>query len=75
MKAIKLVQFGSTVAILIFLAYILIMGCLVMLGAECVEGNMADLMQQCMMFALFVGPEKIAAFFGPMLKRKQENGK
>jgi len=71
MKPIKLVQYGSTVAILVFLAYLLVMGCLVMLGAKGVSGTMADLMQQCVMFAMFVAPEKLAAFFGPVLKRKQ----
>ena len=73
MKAIKLVQYGSTIAVLVFLAYVLIMGCLVMVHK--VPGTMAELMEQCMMFALFVGPEKLAAFFGPVMKRKQENGK
>jgi len=73
MRVIKLVQVGSTVAILAFLAYVLVMGCLVMLNK--VPGSMAELMEQSMMFALFAAPEKLAAFFGPVLKRKQENGK
>lgn len=74
MKPIKLVQYGSTIAILTFLAYLLVMGALIMFGAECVAGDMGDLMQQCVMFAMFVGPEKLVAFFGPALKRMQENG-
>ena len=69
MRAIKLVQFGSTIAILVFLLYVLVMGCLILLRK--VPGSMAELMEQCMMYALFVGPEKLAAFFGPAWKRKQ----
>ena len=72
MKPIKLAQWGSTIAILTAFLYILIMGALILVGT--VKATMADLMTQCVMFVMFVGPEKIVALFGPYLKRQQENG-
>ena len=73
MKPIKLAQYGSTVALFTAFLYILIMGALILVGK--VKTTMGDLMTQCVMFAMFIAPEKLVGFFGPVLKRKQENGK
>ena len=71
MKPIKLAQWGSTIAILTAFVYILIMGALILTGK--LKTTMGDLMNQCVMFAMFIAPEKIVALFGPYLKRKQEH--
>ena len=72
MKPIKLAQYGSTIALLTAFLYILIMGALILVGK--VKTTMGDLLTQCVMFAMFIAPEKLVGFFGPALKRKQENG-
>lgn len=72
MKPIKLAQWGSTIAILVLSAYILIMGAWVLLKAP---DKMAVLVQQVTVLGLFIAPEKLAAFFGPVLKRQQNDKK
>lgn len=72
MKPIKLAQFGSTIAIMAVVAYTLTMGTWVLLKHP---DRMGYLIQQVTVMALFIAPEKLAALFGPALKRKQENDK
>lgn len=71
MKPIKLAQWGSTIALFVLAAYTLIMGALLIFKDPL---KMAYLIQQVTVLGLFIAPEKLAAFFGPVLKRKQENG-
>lgn len=71
MKPIKLAQWGSTIALFVLIGYALIMGAWVIFKAP---EKMAVLIQQITVMGLFIAPEKLAAFFGPVLKRKQENG-
>lgn len=71
MKPIKLAQWGSTIALFVLTGYALIMGAWVIFKAP---EKMAVLIQQITVMGLFIAPEKLAAFFGPVLKRKQENG-
>ena len=72
MKPIRLAQWGSTIAIIAVVAYTLIMGAWLLLKDP---EQMGALIQQVTVLALFIAPEKLAAFFGPALKRRQENGK
>jgi hypothetical protein len=72
MKPIKLAQWGSTIALLVLTTYTLVMGAWVIFKAP---QKMGILVQQVTVLGLFIAPEKLAAFFGPVLKRKQENGK
>jgi len=71
MKAIKLVQFGSTIALLVTIAFLLIAGGLILFSKT--PGRMGQLVALAGAIAIFLTPEKMAAFFGPVLKRKQEN--
>jgi hypothetical protein len=65
MRVIKFVQWQSSIAI----GVIVVLGILHLI-------LWPDRLQNWVQFAttsvLFVGPEKLAAFFGPVLKRKQE---
>jgi len=71
MKPIKLAQWGSTIALFILTFYALIMGALIIWKAP---EKMGVLVQQLTLLGLFIAPEKLAAFFGPVVKRKQQNG-
>ena len=72
MKAIKLVQYGSTIGILITVAFLLIAGSFVLF---LFPDRMGALVSLGGVIALFLAPEKLAAFFGPVLKRKQDGEK
>ena len=72
MKAIKLVQYGSTIGILITVTFLLIAGSFVLF---LFPDRMGALVSLGGVIALFLAPEKLAAFFGPVLKRKQDGGK
>lgn len=66
MKAIKFVQWQSSILI----------GLVVLSGFICLftkAATVQDWISFAGMAALFIAPEKIAAFFGPVIKRKQEN--
>lgn len=67
MRAIKFVQWQSSILI----------GLVVLSGLLCLFTKVATV-QEWVSFAtaaaLFVAPEKAVAFFGPVLKRKQQNG-
>lgn len=71
MKPIKLAQWGSTIAILAFVVYLMIMGGILLFKHPDRIGLLVTLGG---IVALFIAPEKLAAFFGPALKRKQQNG-
>jgi len=71
MKAIKLVQFGSTVAILVTITFLLIAGGIILFSTS--PERIGQLVALAGAIAIFLTPEKVAAFFGPVLKRKQEN--
>lgn len=68
MKAIKFVQWQSSILI----------GAVVVAGLVCLftkAGSMSEWATFAPIAALFIAPEKLAAFFGPVVKRRQENGK
>ena len=73
MKAIKLVQFGSTIGILVTVAFLLIAGGLIIFSKT--PERISQLVALAGAIALFLAPEKLAAFFGPALKRKQNGEK
>ena len=65
MKAIKFVQWQSSILI----------GLVVLSGLACLFFDWAtvgDWVSFAGIAALFVAPEKVVAFFGPALKRKQQ---
>ena len=69
MKAIKLVQYGSTIGILVTVAFLLIAGGLIIFSKT--PERIGQLVALAGAIAIFLAPEKLAAFFGPVLKRKQ----
>ncbi len=73
MKAIKLVQFGSTIGILVTVAFLLITGGLIIFSKT--PERIGQLVALAGAIAIFLAPEKLAAFFGPALKRKQNGEK
>jgi hypothetical protein len=73
MKAIKLVQYGSTIGILITVAFLLITGGLIIFSKT--PDRIGQLVSLGGVIALFLAPEKLAAFFGPVWKRKQNGRK
>lgn len=72
MKAIKLVQYGSTIGILVTVVFLLVAGGLIIFSKT--PDRISQLVALAGAIAIFLAPEKLAAFFGPALKRKQ-NGK
>jgi hypothetical protein len=72
MRSIKLAQWCSTIAILVTTTFLLITGTIIIFGDT--DATMGDLVTLGGIIAIFIGPEKLAAFFGPYLKGKQENG-
>ena len=67
MKAIKFVQWQSSILI----------GMVVVAGLVCLFTDLAEVSAWTSfggIAALFIAPEKVVAFFGPVLKRRQENG-
>ena len=68
MKAIKFVQWQSSILI----------GLVILSGFICLFTKIATVSEWTSfagIAALFVAPEKAVAFFGPVLKRKQENAR
>jgi len=73
MKAIKLVQYGSTIGILVTVAFLLIAGGFILFSKT--PDRISQLVSLGGVIALFLAPEKLVAFFGPVLKRKQNGEK
>ena len=68
MKAIKFVQWQSSILI----------GLVILSGFVCLFTNFATIGEWTSfagIAALFIAPEKVVAFFGPVLKRRQENAR
>ncbi len=65
MKAIKFVQWQSSILI----------GLVILAGLACLFfqwATVADWVSFAGIAAMFIAPEKVVAFFGPVLKRKQQ---
>ena len=71
MKAIKLVQYGSTMGILVTVAFLLVVGGVILFSKT--PERIGQLVALAGAIAIFLAPEKLAAFWGPVLKRKQED--
>ena len=69
MKSIKFVQWGSAIAVLTVVAFLIVVGAIIMFADT--GASMDDLVKWAGIVAIFVGPEVLAAFFGNYLKRKQ----
>ena len=69
-KAIKLVQYGSTIGIFVTVTFLLIAGGIILFSKT--PDRISQLVTLAGAIAIFLAPEKLAAFFGPVLKRKQE---
>ena len=69
MKSIKLIQFGSAIAVLTIVAFLIVVGAIIMFADT--RATMDQLVKWAGIVAIFVGPEVLAAFFGNYLKRKQ----
>ena len=69
MKSIKLIQFGSAIAVLTIVAFLIVVGAIIMFADT--RATMDQLVKWAGIVAIFVGPEVLAAFFGPVWKRKQ----
>ena len=69
MKSIKFIQWGSAIAVLAVILFLLVVGLIIMFAKT--QATMDDLVKWAGIVAIFVGPEVLAAFFGNYLKRKQ----
>ena len=69
MKSIKLIQFGSAIAVLTIVAFLIVVGAIIMFADT--RATMDQLVKWAGIVAIFVGPEVLAAFFGNYLKRRQ----
>ena len=69
MKSIKLIQFGSAIAVLTIVTFLIVVGAIIMFGDT--RATMDELVKWAGIVAIFVGPEVLAAFFGNYLKRRQ----
>jgi len=69
MKSIKFIQWGSAIAVLTTVAFILVVGAVIMFAKT--RAELDDLVKLAGILALFIGPEVLAAFFGNVLKRRQ----
>lgn len=68
-RAIKFIQWGSAVAVLTIVAFLLVTGAIIMFADT--RATMDQLVKWAGIVAIFVGPEVLAAFFGNYLKRRQ----
>jgi len=67
MRSIKFVQWASSISICI----------VIFAGLLCLFTNLAtieDWVRFATIAAVFIAPEKLVAFFGNIVKRKQQNG-
>ena len=69
MKSIKFIQWGSAIAVLTLILFLVVVGAIIMFAKT--QATMDDLVKWSGIVAIFVGPEVLAAFFGNYLKRKQ----
>ena len=69
MKSIKFIQWGSAIAVLTIVAFLIVVGAIIMFADT--QATMDQLVKWAGIVAIFVGPEVLAAFFGNYLKRKQ----
>ena len=69
MKSIKFIQWGSAIAVLTVILFLLVVGAIIMFAKT--QATMDDLVKWSGIVAIFVSPEVLAAFFGNYLKRKQ----
>ena len=69
MRSIKLIQYGTAIAVFLVIAFLLVVGAIIMFADT--GASMDDLVKWAGIVAIFVGPEVLAAFFGNYLKRKQ----
>jgi len=70
MKPIRLVQWGSSIALLVTITWILILATFIAFGL--IKGiTISELAQIAGVLIIFILPEKGSAFFGPVLKRNQ----
>jgi len=69
MKSIKLIQYGSAIAVLTVILFLLVVGAIIMFADT--RATMDELVKWAGIVAIFVGPEVLAAFFGNYLKRRQ----
>ena len=72
MRAIKFAQWTSSVAIALIIMWILGISTWLIVADK--AEVIAKVISVATVLALFVAPEKAAAFFGPVIKRKQQNG-
>lgn len=70
MKSIKFIQWSSSILLVLSVLWILTMSTLS--AFIVLKIGIAEIAKIGGVIILFVGPEKAAAFFGPVLKRKQE---
>lgn len=73
MKAIKFVQWSSSILLVITVLWLLFLP--VVAAVWDLEITVGEIAKIGGVVVLFIGPEKAAAFFGPVLKRKQNGGK
>ena len=69
MKSIKFIQWGSAIAVLTVVAFLLVAGAAIMFFKT--RASMDQLVKWAGIVAIFLGPEILASFFGNYLKRKQ----
>jgi len=69
MKSIKFIQWGSAIAVLTVILFLLVVGAIIMFADT--RATMDELVKWAGIVAIFVGPEVLAAFFGNYLKRRQ----
>lgn len=73
MKAIKFVQWSSSILLVLTVLWLLVLP--IIAAVFDLPLTVAEIAKIGGVVVLFVGPEKAAAFFGPVLKRKQNGGK
>lgn len=74
MKPIKFVQWSSSVAIALIVVWTISFATWGIITKDDPATIIAGIAKIDTVLALFVAPEKAAAFFGPALKRKQSGG-
>ena len=69
MKSIKVIQYGSAIALFVTVASLLVAGMFILFCKT--RATVDELFKLAMILAMFIGPEVLAAFWGNYLKRKQ----
>ena len=73
MKPIRFVQWSSSILLVLTVLWLLALP--VIAAVLELPLTVAEIAKIGGVVVLFVGPEKLAAFFGPVLKRKQTGGR